>query len=276
MGLLELELIQSHMAKKPVLRGEVATSTSVSRGGSYAAGSNGAPRRGGCPSREGSPRVVSNCHRLKGSRFGKWLAGPGACSEAPRRALGACQRLNPRLQALLTVSPVRHWRDGAAHNSRSKVDCGGLCGEGAGEHAGGGGGGGGGGSSSKDGCRHGSSGGPALGDGVAAGGDDPRPTQPPFHYFNICWPCSLLAARCRRLFPAGNRSCGVTAFKVRLGAAGGAGRARPIRTRTLKESGPTSRRCSNEQYSPKSPKLEAVAFARWRISTWLPAARAVL
>jgi hypothetical protein len=65
--------------------------------------------------------VVANCHRLPGQRFAKHMSSPGDTAAALRNALVACQRVNPGLQVVLTVSPVRHWRDGAAENSRSKA-----------------------------------------------------------------------------------------------------------------------------------------------------------
>jgi hypothetical protein len=37
------------------------------------------------------------------------------------KAFSECRRVNPSLQIVLTVSPVRHWKDGYAENSRSKA-----------------------------------------------------------------------------------------------------------------------------------------------------------
>ena len=69
----------------------------------------------------GTDEVVANCHRLPTARFRKWMAGPEACAEALRGALEACWAVNSDLCVILTVSPVRHLRDGAVENSRSKA-----------------------------------------------------------------------------------------------------------------------------------------------------------
>lgn len=65
--------------------------------------------------------VVANCHRRPGQQFTKHMCSPGDAAAALRSALEACRRVNPALQVVLTVSPVRHWRDGAVENSRSKA-----------------------------------------------------------------------------------------------------------------------------------------------------------
>lgn len=65
--------------------------------------------------------IVANCHRLPPSRFTKRMCGPVEAAQALRAALDACKRVNPALQVVLTVSPVRHWRDGAVENNRGKA-----------------------------------------------------------------------------------------------------------------------------------------------------------
>ena len=65
--------------------------------------------------------VVANCHRLPGKTFRKHMCSPSDAAAALRGAIEACRRVNPKLQVVLTVSPVRHWRDGAVVNSRSKA-----------------------------------------------------------------------------------------------------------------------------------------------------------
>jgi len=65
--------------------------------------------------------VVANCHRLPGKTFKKHMCSPSEAAAALRGAIKACQRVNPNLQVVLTVSPVRHWRDGPVENSRSKA-----------------------------------------------------------------------------------------------------------------------------------------------------------
>lgn len=61
-------------------------------------------------------RVVANCHKLPGQTFHKRLLTIDAIKSA-------FQPLRVHLKnkkVLFTVSPVRHWRDGAVENTRSK------------------------------------------------------------------------------------------------------------------------------------------------------------
>jgi hypothetical protein len=66
-------------------------------------------------------RVVANCHRLPNSKFTKNLATASTISVAVSSAIEGAKALNPDLQVILTVSPVRHWREGASQNIRSKA-----------------------------------------------------------------------------------------------------------------------------------------------------------
>jgi hypothetical protein len=65
--------------------------------------------------------VVANCHQLPRRDFAKWMARPSEITDALRTAIDACLHVNPVLQVVVTVSPVRHWRDGPVENSRSKA-----------------------------------------------------------------------------------------------------------------------------------------------------------
>ncbi len=68
-----------------------------------------------------SGRYVANCHKVPQREFEKELTAPGAIKESLRRTEQAIHRLNPGIQIILTVSPVRHLRDGMTANMRSKA-----------------------------------------------------------------------------------------------------------------------------------------------------------
>lgn len=65
--------------------------------------------------------VVANCHRQPQDRFERLLLSVASIEESLRDAIEAARRLNPTLRVVLTVSPVRHWREGAVASSRSKA-----------------------------------------------------------------------------------------------------------------------------------------------------------
>lgn len=65
--------------------------------------------------------VVANCHRAPGRWFDKVLAPPSAVVTELTTAIESVRAVNPGLQVVLTVSPVRHTRDGMVENSRSKA-----------------------------------------------------------------------------------------------------------------------------------------------------------
>lgn len=69
--------------------------------------------------REGD--AVSNCHKYPEKEFVRRRLDPHECAEALRPALSEIHRRYPALKIILTVSPVRHLRDGFEGNSRSKA-----------------------------------------------------------------------------------------------------------------------------------------------------------
>jgi hypothetical protein len=64
--------------------------------------------------------VVANCHKLPATLFERRLLTPEEIVEAYEGLLQQLFRLNPGLQVVFTVSPVRHWKDGAVGNQLSK------------------------------------------------------------------------------------------------------------------------------------------------------------
>mgnify|MGYP000047120713 CR=1 FL=1 len=64
---------------------------------------------------------VANCHKQPAARFVKKMATQGQLQDALQRIQRALKQLNPKIHLLLTVSPVRHLKDGLQENSRSKA-----------------------------------------------------------------------------------------------------------------------------------------------------------
>ncbi|MBW3468448.1 GSCFA domain-containing protein [Arthrospiribacter ruber] len=64
--------------------------------------------------------VVANCHKQPGKLFEKRLLHPEEIQKAFSGFFNILQQVNPEVQVLLTVSPVRHIKDGIAENQLSK------------------------------------------------------------------------------------------------------------------------------------------------------------
>lgn len=69
---------------------------------------------------EQNGRVVGNCHKLAASNFTRRRMDVHEISEQYAALMKRLQDLNPELQIIFTVSPVRHWKDGAHENQLSK------------------------------------------------------------------------------------------------------------------------------------------------------------
>jgi len=65
-------------------------------------------------------RVVANCHKFPSRHFQRRRLRVSECVRALGEALQAVRQLNPHVHVLLTISPVRHVRDGLIANTRSK------------------------------------------------------------------------------------------------------------------------------------------------------------
>ncbi len=68
-----------------------------------------------------SGKVVANCHKLPGQDFTKKLFSPDAIYKKLAPVLKRMIHQFPNLKVILTVSPVRHLRDGLITNQRSKA-----------------------------------------------------------------------------------------------------------------------------------------------------------
>lgn len=65
--------------------------------------------------------VVANCHKVPNKQFDKEWVSPAVLYKSLLKAFKALQQLKPDIKIIITVSPVRHLRDGAVENSRSKA-----------------------------------------------------------------------------------------------------------------------------------------------------------
>jgi hypothetical protein len=74
-------------------------------------------------------RIVANCHKIPANHFTKIETNIEECRDILLTIFAQCIDLNPDLQIVLTVSPVRHIKDGIIENSRSKAKLLVLCDE---------------------------------------------------------------------------------------------------------------------------------------------------
>jgi len=65
-------------------------------------------------------KLVANCHKLPSDDFTRKLLDPGEICARYDHMLPALKKINPRARVIFTVSPVRHWKDGAVSNQLSK------------------------------------------------------------------------------------------------------------------------------------------------------------
>lgn len=66
-------------------------------------------------------RIVANCHKLAADEFERFcLTVPDIVNEY-MELIGHLRKINPNMKFLFTVSPIRHWKDGAHGNQLSKA-----------------------------------------------------------------------------------------------------------------------------------------------------------
>jgi hypothetical protein len=65
-------------------------------------------------------QIVANCHKLPSSDFTRELADPDKIISHYDAVLLALRQYNPAIRVIFTLSPVRHWSDGAENNQLSK------------------------------------------------------------------------------------------------------------------------------------------------------------
>jgi hypothetical protein len=65
--------------------------------------------------------IVSNCHKLPETTFERDFLSVQKTVMIWRMTINELKKLNPELKIVFTVSPVRHFRDGASRNQQSKA-----------------------------------------------------------------------------------------------------------------------------------------------------------
>lgn len=65
-------------------------------------------------------KIVSNCHKLPASNFTRIRLTVDEIVASYIPLIEQLQQLNPNIQLIFTVSPIRHWKDGAHENNLSK------------------------------------------------------------------------------------------------------------------------------------------------------------
>lgn len=65
--------------------------------------------------------VVSNCHKIPANQFERVRLSVNEIVEEFQRLISEIKKINPGLKIVFTVSPIRHWKDGAIENQRSKA-----------------------------------------------------------------------------------------------------------------------------------------------------------
>lgn len=65
--------------------------------------------------------IVANCHKVPQKQFSKELLGIAEMKVALNAIMASVRSINPKVQFIYTVSPVRHLKDGFVENQRSKA-----------------------------------------------------------------------------------------------------------------------------------------------------------
>lgn len=65
-------------------------------------------------------KIVANCHKLPASEFTRERLSPEEITSSFTNIISQIKQINPTTKFIFTVSPVRHWKDGAIENNLSK------------------------------------------------------------------------------------------------------------------------------------------------------------
>lgn len=68
-----------------------------------------------------SGQIVGNCHKYPNKEFDKELLSPTQVVNTWQQLIADIKKVNPAINIIFTVSPVRYIRDGAAENNLSKA-----------------------------------------------------------------------------------------------------------------------------------------------------------
>lgn len=64
--------------------------------------------------------IVSNCHKIPAKEFKRYRLSLEETEKAIEETVSLLKSVNENIRIIFTVSPVRHWKDGAANNQLSK------------------------------------------------------------------------------------------------------------------------------------------------------------
>lgn len=67
-----------------------------------------------------SGQVVANCHKFPSQNFNRRKMSIQEIKQTYCKLIGKLKELNPKLKIIFTLSPIRHWKDGAHGNQLSK------------------------------------------------------------------------------------------------------------------------------------------------------------
>lgn len=65
--------------------------------------------------------IVSNCHKLPAKNFNHFALTADEISTEYKSLIEKLKVINPKIKLVFTVSPIRHWKDGAHENQLSKA-----------------------------------------------------------------------------------------------------------------------------------------------------------
>lgn len=65
--------------------------------------------------------IVANCHKVPQKEFSKEILSVEIIEDSIKNTIALIQKVNPNCNIILTVSPVRHIKDGFVENQRSKA-----------------------------------------------------------------------------------------------------------------------------------------------------------
>lgn len=68
-----------------------------------------------------SGTIVANCHRFPAAHFERFCLTPEEIVRDYHIVIERLWKINPKLRVIFTVSPIRHWKDGAHGNQLSKA-----------------------------------------------------------------------------------------------------------------------------------------------------------
>jgi len=68
-----------------------------------------------------SQQIVSNCHKIPAREFSRERLSVNDITVRFQSLLPKLWEINPKVKVIFTVSPIRHWKDGAVENQRSKA-----------------------------------------------------------------------------------------------------------------------------------------------------------